>query len=594
MFSRIVFFLCSLILLYASFVFYPRWKQEKNNAVISWDVSGYYWYLPSIFIYHDLKQQSFKDSILEKYQPTSGVHDFQQAFKHQSGNYVMKYSSGMALMYSPFFAIAHILASTLGFPADGFSQPYQLAIQLGGLLVSLIGFWFFRKFLLNFYSDMVVAICLFFLVVGTNYLNYASIDSGMTHCWLFTIYVFILHATYLFYKQPTIKLASVLGFLCGLATLTRPTDLISVFIPLLWGLHGFTLSAIKNQFKFLKFNYKYLLVSFFVGSLVVSLQVFYWKYTTNEWLVYSYQDQGFKWLHPHFGEYIFGAHNGWLTYSPILIGIFLGLIPFWRSWANGRIAVVIFLILDLYLVSSWEFYYYGGRFMIQAYPILFLSLASFVAWLLAKKLRVLLSLPILCLFVYIGLWTNIQYHKGDLYDWDMSNWKYYFATVGRWKVSDDIFKLKDTDELFQGKPQNKVLVYANDFEKDSLVSSDEKFLSKQSIYLNEKVRSRQFSFQFQNAEKNWIRAEAQFTTVLQEWNVWNMTQFIVKLRCKGNDIKTKMIRVHRFLYNGATKRIYIDIKLPKQPIDEVAVSFWNNESQETILIDDLRVWTFDE
>lgn len=121
-------------MLYASFSFYPRWKQPHEQATIAWDVSGYYWYLPSVFIYKDLKHQQFKDSVLKKYAPTP---DFQEAFlDSSSGNYVMKYSSGMAVMFLPYFTAAHFAAKAMGYPADGFSAPYQFAIQVGGLIMS--------------------------------------------------------------------------------------------------------------------------------------------------------------------------------------------------------------------------------------------------------------------------------------------------------------------------------------------------------------------------------------------------------------------------------------------------------------------------
>src|SRR5665213_2526450 len=94
--SKYAWFFCMAVLCYTSFFFYPRWKQGNGEAAIAWDVSGYYWYLPSVFIYKDLKHQTFKDSILNKYHPTNT--EFQQGMQLPNGNYVMKYSSGMAVM----------------------------------------------------------------------------------------------------------------------------------------------------------------------------------------------------------------------------------------------------------------------------------------------------------------------------------------------------------------------------------------------------------------------------------------------------------------------------------------------------------------
>jgi len=577
-------------MLYASFVFYPRWKKASTEATLSWDVSGYYWYLPAIFIYKDVKKQAYKDEVIKKYQPTG--NDFQQAFKHESGNYVMKYSAGMALMYLPFFTTAHLLAEPLGFQADGFSPPYQFAIQAGGLLVALLGLWYFRKFLLLFFSDTVTAICLLLLVFGSNFLNYGAIDSGMSHTWLFTIYLGILFATYHFYRAPGWKLAVSLGFLCGLATLTRPTDVISALIPCLWGLENLSMSALRKQFSFLAKHRKYILISFICAAIVFSIQLFYWKYSSGHWIVYSYQNQGFTWLHPHLKKYLIGAHNGWLSYSPVMIFSFLGLIPFLKN-GKHRVAVIAFILLDLYIVASWEYYWYGGRFMIQAYPILFLPLASFIEWMLKSRVNKIIFVPILLLFVYVGLWTTVQYHYGNLYDWEMSNRKYYLATIGRWHVSEDVFKLKDTDELFQGDPQNVEQVYFNGFENDTTCNEEHAINGKHSICLSSPKDRYEFIFPYFSHKNEWLRAQATFHCKNREWNVWNMAQLIVSFENGNKEVKTKMIRVHRFLNDGDTKTLYIDTKVPSEAFNQVKISLWNADSKQILLIDDLKASVFD-
>ena len=51
--------LTTLIILSTAFLFYPKWKKSNTEATLSWDVSGYYLYLPAIFIYKDIKKVSF-------------------------------------------------------------------------------------------------------------------------------------------------------------------------------------------------------------------------------------------------------------------------------------------------------------------------------------------------------------------------------------------------------------------------------------------------------------------------------------------------------------------------------------------------------
>src|SRR5690606_38307458 len=107
------------------------------------------------------KGQGFKDSLIQKYQPTPPGDPQQVFFDEAAGNYVLKYTSGMAIMEAPFFFIAHFLAPHLDYPADGFSPPYQVMIYLGGLLMTLLGLWYLRKLLLLFYSDKVTGVTLF-------------------------------------------------------------------------------------------------------------------------------------------------------------------------------------------------------------------------------------------------------------------------------------------------------------------------------------------------------------------------------------------------------------------------------------------------
>lgn len=77
-----------------NFVFIP-------GNILSWDVFGYYLYLPFKFIYHDLglTNDSVVHSIIAEYQNTG---TFYQASKLPNGNYVMKYSMGISFLCSFF------------------------------------------------------------------------------------------------------------------------------------------------------------------------------------------------------------------------------------------------------------------------------------------------------------------------------------------------------------------------------------------------------------------------------------------------------------------------------------------------------------
>jgi hypothetical protein len=593
MLSRITYIFCFAILCYSSFFFYPKWQQGGTEATISWDVSGYYWYLPAAFIYKDIKHISFKDSILKKYGPT--FQDLQQAMPLDNGNYVMKYSSGMAVMYLPFFTAAHLVAGAMGYPRDGFSAPYQFAIQFGGLIISLLGLWYLRKLLLNYYEDKVVAVTMFLLVLGSNYLNYAAIDCGMSHTWLFTLYVLLLLNTRHFYQTYKWKYAIRIGLLIGLATLTRPTEIISCIIPLLWGLDGLGIDAIKRHMAVVKAQFLKLVAAVVLAAAVLSIQFVYWKYVSGHWLVYSYGEQGFSWLHPHAILYSFNYRTGWLTYCPMMILAIAGFIPFLRR-GKHRVAIVVFFALSYYLVSAWNIWWYGGRAMVQSYAVLAIPMAALVEVALSRRVYTWIYGAVAAVFFYMNFWIFIQYHGGDLYDYDTMSKPYYWRVVGRWHVPEETKTLLDAPDLYDGVPKQAKVVFEEHFDT---CTGPEYVTSTigQGLMLQldkQTTHSRIYKIPYANRQAKWLRASARFYWSSKEWNVWDMPT--ISLRLDNNDVyvQENNVRVGRRLPEGLAKEIFVDLKLPDKPYDRVTLIVWNQYSSKPLMVDNLRLIEFTE
>jgi len=454
--------------------------------------------------------------------------------------------------------------------------------------------------LLQFYSDRVVAIVLFLLTFGTNYLNYAAVDNGMSHCWLFTIYVFLLLNTYYFYRDFKMKYAIRVGLLVGLATLTRPTDAISGLIPLLWGMESVSLSAIKNQWTLLVRNIRPFLIAVVCALLVVSVQFVYWKYVSGHWLVYSYGDQGFSWMHPHALLYSFNYRSGWFNYAPMLLLGVAGFLPFIRSGKN-KVAVVCFFFLNYYIVSAWDIWWYGGRAMVQSYPVLLFPMASLVSVALDRKAVLLLLTPLALLFVYFNFWITWQYHRGKLYDADAMTKAYYLRVIGRWDVPRRTLELRDVTDLYEGPPCAMKLVYQNDFEKDTGVHFTHNAIhgNTSAIMSNSVQMTPVLTFPFTVAGSQWLRVQGTFRIGAKEWTIWNMPQFIVRLidNTKGGDeenriVKENRIKITRLLGENQTMDIATDLKLPPRKYDMVSILFWDAGSDKEVIIDDIKAWAF--
>jgi len=102
-----------------------------NEKEISWDILGYYLYLPATFIHDDplLNDISWIEAVNEEKKLSDTLY---MISSNDQGEPMYFFLMETALLYLPFFFIGHIIALFGGFPVDGFSMPYTLAITYGG------------------------------------------------------------------------------------------------------------------------------------------------------------------------------------------------------------------------------------------------------------------------------------------------------------------------------------------------------------------------------------------------------------------------------------------------------------------------------
>jgi hypothetical protein len=584
------------LLVASSIFYYPKWQQTNTEATISWDVSGYYLYLPAVIVYHDIKQLKWWGAIEQQYHPGPGMG---QALQHPSGNYVMKYPMGQALQFLPWFLTAHVLAEPLGYPADGFSRPYQAAISWGSLLVALLGLLFLRRVLLYYFSDGIVASVLVLLVFGTNYFEYAGITGAMTHNWLFTLYSILLYSTIQFYRRPSIGWAALIGLLVGWATLTRPTEVLSALIPMFWGVYS--MATLRHRVVFFKEHFSKIAFAVGIAGSVMFLQLLYWKYAVGEWVVYSYEGQGFTWFPPHIENVLWSARAGWLVYSPIMIFAVVGLFMLRKRVPEVFFTVLVYCLSALYITSAWDIWWYGGslgqRAMVQGYPLWAFGLGSFLSWQSRRKWRQGLFLACMFAGVYVNLWWSHQAHRGGLFVGEQMTRRYVMKILGRYELNRDWLKMLDTKEEFKGSERRNVRAILNEnFDGDTtgITTAESPINGAKSLLLNPTHPfSPAFDLPLSSRDLHWLRASVTFRCQPKEWDWWSMTQFIIKFYQGDKMIKERMIRLQRHVEGGEEKRVFFDTTLPTEPFDRATVLFWNTGSNKSILLDDLQVETFD-
>lgn len=593
--SLIVIFFILLIELYLGFIYYPKYKYERTEATISWDVSGYYMYLPAVFIYKDLKHASYQDSVLNKYAPFPSFDH--AAFKHESGNYVMKYSSGQAIVFSPAFLIAHFVTKHFtSYPADGFSYPYQLAISIWTFLISIIGIVVLRKVLLYYFDDISVALTLISIVLASNYLEYAAISGGLTHNSLFTVYAFILFFTIRFYKDKRYLDAAGIGLFCGLAVLIRPTEMLAILIPICWSIAS--IDDIKNRVQLFISNYIKILLALILLGLIGSIQLFYWKYVSGDFLVYSYQNQGFDWFRPHLIDCLFSAKAGWILYSPVFVFSFIGLYLLYKNYRTLFFGIFLFLLPFTYLCFAWSEWWYGWsigqRAMIQSYPLWAFALAAFYQAITQQSLiKKGIVYFVLLMFLIYNAWIIRNSHKGGMLCGPEMTKEYFWAIFGRDHIEKDKMVLLDNKDFYSAVIHKTDTIYSNNFNDDTssvAVLIDSISHNKRLLLVGNYCHSSTYTIPVNEKNKSkWYRIAADITCIEKEWNSWEMPQFIVKFKKGNTTIKQNLIRVNRLLDEGETKWIYLYSKPHRQDYDAIEISFSLMNSAKKIEIDNLTV-----
>ncbi|OGX88386.1 hypothetical protein [Hymenobacter glacialis] len=425
----------------------PYWDTHNVQAILTWDAMGYYIYLPAQFIYHDLGHMGFANDIMREYNPSSSFYQAFQVPGGPEGQLVTKYTCGLALLWTPFFLLGHWAAAWLDYPQDGFSPPYQIAIAFGGLLFALLGLGLLRRVLLRYFSDVVTTLVLVLLVLGSNYFQYAVFDAAMAHNYLFTGYALLLWLTIRWHERPTRGGAFAIGLTVGILVLIRPSEAVAAVVPLLWGVGS--VAAARAKLALLRTRWADVPLLVLGGVLGVLPQVLYWHWATGHFIFYSYGDQHFSFLKPHVWQVLFSFKKGWLIYSPLLLLPLAGLVVLWRTHRAVAVPVLAFVVLNLWVVSAWDIWWYGGsigqRALVQSYAVLALPWAAAVAWLLAPARRPALKAAAVVaavLLVDLNLFQHWQYMRSIIHPEEMNN-RYYFAVFNNTMPTQADFALLD-------------------------------------------------------------------------------------------------------------------------------------------------------
>ncbi|MFI5222597.1 MAG: hypothetical protein ACHQK8_09740 [Bacteroidia bacterium] len=393
-----------LFIFILNFTSYNLWRDWRGNShpFIS-DSDQYYSYIIATFIHHDL-----------------GFHFKSKFWLMQSpeGGKVPKVSMGLAYIMLPFFLVADGVAYLTGAPNDGYSAPYAFGIYYGTILIVFLGLIFLRKILLRWFSENVTAWTVASIYFGTNLFYYTLGWNTLTHSYLFTLFVFFIYLTIRWYETFRLKHLVWMGLVFGLITLIRPTEIVLVFIFVLWGIGNFADMKLRIL---LFYSKKFQLI--LCGLLVLvpwMPQMLYWKYYTNQFFFYSYGNEGFYYFHPQFLNVLLSYRKGWLVYTPIMIFSLAGFFFLRKRCKDSFAGITVTFLITFYLISAWWAWWWGGCFGMRAlvhhYAYLAFPMAACYDFILNRFKKIIIYFVISVMMFY-SLYCSYRY-KSLVIHWD--------------------------------------------------------------------------------------------------------------------------------------------------------------------------------
>ena len=562
---------------------------QKPN-LITYDVYGYYSYLPAAISFGDLKKFEFVNDHFDNYPMGSGNYQVTSVGE----NRIPIYTMGLAVAVSPFYIIAEVISALMGWPRDGLASCYQFFFWLSSIFYCFLGFLFLERFLKPRFDRKVVVIVLIAIAFGTNYFLYSAFENGLTHAYIFSLYAILLWlCDQWIIERRQVRTISI-GVIIALLCLIRPTEVIAVCLPI-----GFVF--MKEGFKGFMDRWKEWILITIIGFLMILPQITLWKLNTGQWLFNAYMEQGhaFHLTKPHLLDGLFSYRKGWLLYTPLMILALVGFLSQKMRKSKWFIPVLIYVILHIWITFSWSMWWYasslGSRPMIHAYAALSLPLAFLINSVKIKPL--IYGLIAGCLV--LNLLQTYQLNK-KIIPWDGINKIYYWKTFGHLKRDASLIKYVDLNTALPGLKKYKPgliskLNWAQFQVEDSSITT---------IMIENKMSERvtpqrQFSYPlvhtidgrlFEDDGQKWLLISSDLYRKGDLFDAYQIAQLGVSFHHQNEKIYEDGIRFPFHLEENewGVAEFEVPIPIEMEVGDEIRVFVWN-PSPDTIFVHELKI-----
>lgn len=376
------------------------------------DSLGYYQWLPATFIEGDWSRMYW-------------------CHQMENGRWISLFTLGVAVLELPFFLLGHAAAAFLDYPRSGFTAPYAVSMMLGSATYTAAGCVLAFRLARRFSDSIAALLAAVVLFAATNLVFYSVHEPLMSHAYSFFLIGLYAWCSLRVLDGPRPAHVFLLVLSGLLLVLVRQLNVFSLLFPFL--VAG-SRDAARTFLLRLWAHRAALIAGLLLGVIPWVLQMVYWHWTTGESITFTYgkKGEGFEWDKMVPGLVLFGVRNGWLVYSPVMIGaLVLLIVKAWKGIATAR-AVLLLTVITWILYSAWWSWHLGSGYGHRGFIDLYALLAIPLAWLMQAVLRRGFAVRLTAAIVLVAL-IKLNLGLAERFEWFWSweewSWQRLFEQV---------------------------------------------------------------------------------------------------------------------------------------------------------------------
>ena len=332
----------------------------------------------------------------------------------KTGHAESAWTIGPAIVWSPFFAAGHLVATRLhakglDVSTDGTSYPYRQAVCVASLFYGLLGCWFAYRLARLFFPAPLAASAVMFTVAGSFMAWYLVKEPSMTHASSMASVAGFLWMWAATRERRTLRSWALLGLLAGFMALIRWQNVLFALLPGLDALQ--VLARGRRAGDTRAFRDTLTGSTAFLACMIVGFlpQMLAWQAIYGSLIARSPVGPQVRWTDPHLVDILWSARNGLFSTAPVLYLGAIGLVAFAFARPAAGVpmvaAVAVMIYFNACIQDWWGSAGFGGRRFDGVIPIFGIGLAAFIDYTAVLVRRHAIA-TVMALLAVMAVWNG--------------------------------------------------------------------------------------------------------------------------------------------------------------------------------------------